>query len=196
VKRLVERPFGEVLFASAIVIGDGGTERAFLPPLFRHALGALGHGIVVVDPDSMSKAQPLVKLADAIDLPWYLFVDRDGPGVSDASKICEQFDDQDSHGAERRVFVMDTRGATEAMLRQHDPEMCRRAVVQVRPDLADSTDDLPSLMGQVKGVAGGAYASELITAYVDPADWPDGLRTLIRTLEIALRPAAGGTDEA
>ena len=32
-RRLVERPFGELLFASAVVIGDGATERALLPPL-------------------------------------------------------------------------------------------------------------------------------------------------------------------
>ena len=49
-KRLAERPFGEILFASAIVVGDGATERGFLPPVLRHALGAKAHGVCVIDP--------------------------------------------------------------------------------------------------------------------------------------------------
>ena len=34
-KRMVERPFGELLFASIVVVGDGATERALLPVLIR-----------------------------------------------------------------------------------------------------------------------------------------------------------------
>ena len=46
-KRLAERPFGDLLFASAIVVGDGATERAFLPVVLHEALGPLAHGISV-----------------------------------------------------------------------------------------------------------------------------------------------------
>jgi predicted ATP-dependent endonuclease of OLD family len=190
VKRLVERPFGEVLFASAIVIGDGATERAFLPPLLRHALGALGHGVVVIDPESMAKADPLVKLAHAIDLPWYLFVDRDGEGTRAAASICSRFGSIDARGSQRQVFVHDSAGATEAMLLTHDETMCRRALTTLRPDLADSPESTMSLMTRVKGSAGNAYARQLIAAYGSWEHWPDGLRTLVQTLQTALEPEA------
>lgn len=187
VKRTVERPFGEVLFASAIVVGDGALERAFLPPVLRHALGPLGHGIVVVDPESMAKAVPIVKLANAIGVPWYLFVDRDGPGEKDAAGICQQFGVLDGRGSDRRVYVADQGGATEMMLCTSYEEMCRRVVVGLRPDLADSGYETLTLMTHVKGHAGGHYARELIEKYPDPTTWPTGLRTLIDVLRAALQ---------
>ena len=84
-KRGVERPFGEVLFAHAIVVGDGASERAFLPPLLRHALGEAAAGICVVDPSSMSQATPVVKYAEAAGIPCVLFSDCDRAGRDAAS---------------------------------------------------------------------------------------------------------------
>ena len=81
-KRQVERPFGELLFTNAIVIGDGATERAFLPVMLRHALGPKADGITVVDPGSMGHplAAAVVKFACLVEIPWFLFADSDDDG--------------------------------------------------------------------------------------------------------------------
>jgi hypothetical protein len=134
---------------------------------------------------------PLAKLADAIDLPWYLFVDRDGEGTADAARICGQFGSTDPAGKDRCVFVLDSKGATETMLLAHDRDMCLRAVATVRPDLVEDPAnlDLARLMHNQKGFVGRAYAHELIEAYDDWTLWPESLRTLVETLNVALQPA-------
>ncbi|MEK8228708.1 TOPRIM nucleotidyl transferase/hydrolase domain-containing protein [Oerskovia sp. M15] len=83
-KRLAERPFGEILFASAIVVGDGATERGFLPPVLRQALGAKAHGVCVIDPESMSTptALAVAKFANTVGTPWFIFADSDPAGVA------------------------------------------------------------------------------------------------------------------
>ena len=91
-KRSVERPFGEVLFAHAIVVGDGASERGFLPHLLRHALGHSAAGVCVVNPEGMSQALPFVKYAEAAGIPCVLFCDCDDAGRKDAQKLPSYFD--------------------------------------------------------------------------------------------------------
>ena len=81
-KRLVERPFGELLFASAVVVGDGATERAFLPPVLRHALGVRAHGVCVIDPGSLNAptTKAVAKCADLVNIPCFLYADSDKSG--------------------------------------------------------------------------------------------------------------------
>jgi putative ATP-dependent endonuclease of OLD family len=88
-RRLVERPFGELLFSSCIVIGDGATERAFLPAALRHALGAKAHGVTVVDPGSLSNdlAAAAVKYAAMTKTPCFIFADSDDDGLDAVSKL-------------------------------------------------------------------------------------------------------------
>ena len=90
-KRLVERPFGDLLFARAIVVGDGATERAFLPTVLREALGPLAHGISVVDSAGMNPelVRAVIKFARHIDVPLIVFADNDPAGRQTIQKLRE-----------------------------------------------------------------------------------------------------------
>lgn len=190
-KRLVERPFGELLFASAIVIGDGATERAFLPIVIRHTLGARAHGVCVIDPESMKSdlARASVKFAKLVGIPWVLFSDNDGPGKADAQSL---LDDHSSKGSEQVVWVISDKAgetaegsAIERMLTDFDEQLCRDACLEVRPDL-DETAPTMEILGRVKGSIGSALARKLIEKHPDGTKWPTSLRKLIEHLEGAL----------
>lgn len=187
VKRLVERPFGELLFASAIVLGDGATERALLPPLLRHALGARAHGVCVVDTGSMESelATAVVKFARLAELPVVVFADSDLPGQRGVARL--------NLDPSEVVWVSDTAaggGATEQMLLDHDPDLCERACAGVvrRPD-----ESTLNCMKRHKGVMGRFLAQELVAlgtwdgAHEDGTPlWPDAVRQLVTTLAAVL----------
>lgn len=83
-RRYVERPFGEILFAKAIVLCDGSTERCVLPILLDRYLNRhpAGLGISFIDCESMNREQSrfIVQAAHNLELPWVLFTDRDDAG--------------------------------------------------------------------------------------------------------------------
>lgn len=190
-KRLVERPFGELLFATAIVIGDGATERAFLPAVIRHALGAKAHGVCVIDPESMGSAvaHAAVKFANLVEVPWLLFSDSDGPGKADAQGLVDQHGEGDDA---KVVWVVSDDpggptegGAIERMLLAHDEPLCREACLEIRPDLDTSQSTLDLLL-QVKGSVGTVLARLLIERHGDHAEWPTSLCGLIDGIDAAL----------
>lgn len=190
-KRLVERPFGELLFASAIVLGDGATERALIPPLLRHALGGKAHGVCVVDTGSLeSEAAPAaVKFARLAELPVVVFADSDESGQRGVARL--------GLDASEVVWVSDPTaggGATEQMLLDHDAALCDRACTAV----VRKPDELTlNCMKRHKGVMGRFLAQELIAlgawngAYDDGSPlWPAPLRQLITALSAVL-PVSG-----
>jgi putative ATP-dependent endonuclease of OLD family len=190
-KRLVERPFGELLFASAIVVGDGATERAFLPIAIRHALAGRAHGVCVIDPESMNSdlAGAAIKFAKLIDVPWLLFADSDGPGTAAANSLIAEYGEGDSSNV---VWVtsagqrsLGTGGAIEAMLVEFDAELCRTACLAVRPDLP-ATDSALQLLTKMKGSVGPTLARRLIDEYPDVETWPEPLRVLVDKLNSRL----------
>ena len=198
-KRLVERPFGELLFASAIVIGDGATERAFLPLAIRHALRSKGHGVCVIDPGSMKSdlARAAIKFARLVDIPWLLFSDSDGPGRADANALITDLAGGDEthlvwivgdSGGEANV-----RGAIERMLASFDDELCRDACLELRPDL-DPTSTTLQMLSKLKGSIGSILGRKLIERYDDYNSWPRSLRSLIERLDLMLS-AEGGRPE-
>lgn len=90
VRRLVERPYGEVLFARLVIIGDGATERAGLPVFARahwDGIECEGKGVSIVDPGSLGSAGPLVKVLEDLAIPWLLFVDGDPAGATALTTI-------------------------------------------------------------------------------------------------------------
>ena len=188
-KRLVERPFGELIFATAMVLGDGATERAFLPAVIRHALGGKAHGICVVDPGSLNNelATAAVKFAQMTSTPWVLFADSDVDGQMAVAKLLSL-----GHSDSTRVIWINgvdsdgnpVDGAIESLLLQFDEGMCRRACLEVRPDLA-SQATLP-LMKKLKGSSGASLAQHLISEYPDASVWPLPLKTLLERLESEL----------
>jgi putative ATP-dependent endonuclease of OLD family len=185
-KRLVERPFGELLFSGAVVIGDGATERAFLPPVLRHALGVRGHAVCVIDPGSMGSelAIAAVKFAKLVGIPWILFSDADEQGKEQVERLIGSHGDGDASlavfgGASRDGMQ---RGATEAMLVQFDEDLCRSACRAVNPELPEASAAL-DLLRATKGSAGSSLAQMLLERYPDVEAWPEPLRELVRRLE-------------
>lgn len=194
-KRTVERPFGELLFASAVVIGDGATERALLPPLIRHALGTLGDGVVVIDPLSMANESAIaaVKFAELVEIPWFLFADGDEEGRKAVEELTKHRSPQNPDGGERITFAHQSE-ATEAMLVEHDEALCRTALGAVSAVPDDSADLVVALRAQ-KGTVGRFLASALIDSSPEVADWPEPIVTLVSALRQALTvPDQGDAD--
>lgn len=83
-RRFVERPFGEIIFARAIVLCDGSTERYVLPVLLsRHFdCNPAGLGVSFVDCESMNKphTQMIIGAAHDLELPWLAYTDNDAAG--------------------------------------------------------------------------------------------------------------------
>jgi putative ATP-dependent endonuclease of OLD family len=165
-RRLVERPFGELLFATVVVLGDGATERALIPPLARHRFGVRAHGLCVVDPGSMASehAVAVVKFANLVGLPWVLFADSDEQGRLAAQRLVDEHGDGDTSHI---VWVSgDGRdGATEQMFIDHDRDVCEAACRML--GFEDGTDLLDFMKGK-KGALGRLLAAELITS----CPWP------------------------
>ena len=196
-RRLVERPFGELLFASAVVIGDGATERALLPPLVRNALGNRAHGICIVDPGSMNSdhAVAVVKFANLIGIPWVVFCDSDASGVTAARRLVK---DHGSGDDSRVIWVPSepvdggkSGSATERMFFDFDPELCAAACATIGFEPREF--DLLAFMVANKGVIGRLLAVELLARFPWPSDpqkteaqWPLPLCKLIAKLDEVL----------
>ena len=189
-KRLAERPFGEILFASAIVVGDGATERGFLPPMLRHALSARAHGVCVVDPESLSSqtAFAVVKFADLIGVPCFIFADSDPAGLAAVNNL------KATGGTSLSVVWVGkpdgsadegVSGAIEAMIVDFDEDLGRAACERVRPDLAP-VEDVLRTMKKLKGSIGQTLAEVLLETYDDCTLWPAPLRQLISDIDGAL----------
>lgn len=84
-RRLVERPFGEIIFARALVLCDGSTDRYVLPTLLSgyFKCNPSGLGISFVDCGSMNQphALSIIRAAHDLELPWLAFTDRDPAGI-------------------------------------------------------------------------------------------------------------------
>ena len=193
-KRQVERPFGELLFANAIVIGDGATERAFLPVMLRHALGPKADGVTVVDPGSMRHplAAAVVKFACLVEIPWFLFADSDDDGSAAATELVGRYaNGKLDHivwigGAPTSQNGQKGRGAKaiEEMVEDWDESLCRDVCLGIRPDLANP--DTGRMLRKLKGSIGSHLAYAFAERYHDHATWPEPLRDLIQRLERAL----------
>lgn len=90
-RRYVERPFGEILFAKAIVFGDGSTERCVLPVLLSGYFGChpASLGVSFFDCESMDRQQTgiIIQAAHDLGIRWFLFVDNDESGRKALDKI-------------------------------------------------------------------------------------------------------------
>ena len=192
--RMVERPFGELVFASAVVLGDGATERALIPPLARHCFRSRAQGLCVVDPGSMATglAVAVVKFSNLVGLPWLLFADCDQSGRLAAESLIR---DHGRGRTDRVIWVGDAndgdRGeATENMMVNSHPDLCLSACQQLG---YGGSGDIPSLlkfMKDHKGVIGSLLATELIKRHpwqTDSGQWPKPLRELIDRLDTILK---------
>jgi putative ATP-dependent endonuclease of OLD family len=177
IKKYVERPFGELLFANAIVVGDGATERAFLPYLLKHALGGEAAGVCVVDPGGMSKAGTIVKYAEAVGVPCFLFVDCDEQGREDQASL---------RAYATRVWATgdeDQDGTIDEVLADYDAEWvverCEELLTTVQGAALDR-------LKQLKGTYGGPLGRAFVEQFVDHTLWPEGFKNLVAAVGAAL----------
>ena len=209
-RRMVERPFGELLFASAVVVGDGACERALLPPLLRESLGERGSGLCVVDPQSLSNPSvaAIVKFCRIAEVEWFVFADADKAGRKAISTLKRTFG---SELESRTVWVhknedgRDDNGkvgevATEKLLLEFDRDLCEAACKEVGYDPSSKTE-LALFMKRKKGILGPLLAKALIQKYpwtgtVEKAwSWPKPIHRLIEKLDSVL-PGKAVEDEA
>lgn len=189
-KRLAERPFGEVLFASAIVVGDGATERGFLPPILRHAFGAKAHGVCVIDPESMSTptALAVAKFANAIGVPWFIFADSDPAGVAAVEALATTGSSLATVvwvGKADSAADKGVSGAIEAMIVDFDEDVGKTTCERVRPDLIPVAN-VQSTMKDLKGSIGQTLADVLLERYDDFTTWPSPVQDLVQAIDGAL----------
>jgi len=193
IRRTVERPFGELVFASAVVLGDGATERALIPPLARHCYGYRAHGLCVVDPGSMGTdlAAAVVKFANLVGLPWLLFADSDGPGRRAAETLVR---DHGQDATDHIVWVSrpgdgGREEATEGMMLDSHPDLCRAACQELGYDGSAGKGSLLKFMKGHKGAIGSILATELISRHpwqTASARWPVPLTELMDRLDSIL----------
>lgn len=182
-KRLAERPFGELLFAQAIVIGDGATERAFLPPVIRYATGS--GGVCVVDPESLGSpiAYAAIKFANLAEIPWLIFSDADGPGKAAANKLISTLG---NNGQSHIVWIDTDAGsgvsAIESLLIAFDGDLCKKACTDLRPDIDQNLSAL-DVMTSMKGAAGAVLGRGFVRKHPELSTWPQPLQTLVARLE-------------
>ncbi len=189
-KRMVERPFGDLLFARAIVIGDGATERAFLPPVLRDALGHMAHGISVVDSTGMNPnlVEAVIKFSRHVEVPLLVLADNDSAGRKHVNRLlqnnkldCNQviWIQGDQNNGNDGVSL-----AIEQMMIDFDLELCQRAC-QTNNLPFDTKDIAFKSMKSNKGSMGVAIAEAFVKAYPytdHRPQWPKSLRELIEWL--------------
>ena len=200
IRRTVERPFGELVFAAAVVLGDGATERALIPPLARHCHRSRAHGLCVVDPGSMGTdlASAVVKFANLVGLSWLLFADSDEQGRRAAVTLVR---DHGQDGADHIVWVGAPEDggrpkATERMMLDSHPSLCQAACQQLGYDGSSDEGSLLKFMKGHKGAIGSLLATELINRHpweTDSARWPVPLQELMNRLDSIL-PGQAGAD--
>ncbi|WP_412874036.1 ATP-dependent nuclease [Curtobacterium poinsettiae] len=192
-RRQIERPFGELLFASCVVLGDGATERALLPVILRHCLGLQADRVAVIDAGSMNSpmATAVVKFAEATGLPWHLFADDDEAGRRDATRLDATFGSGDQSHITWVFGATEDDGATERMLFDFDSDACMTAATQFGYEGAE--DQLLKYMAKHKGVLGAALGRELTRKYPDQEKirsgtdyWPQPLVELVSAVRTKL----------
>jgi len=195
-KRLVERPFGELLFSRAVVIGDGATERAFFPPILRAALGSRAHGISVIDSGGMNNnlVSAVIKFAHHAEFPIVIFADSDTAGAERVRQLVGQ-----SKLDESTEVVWASESSTHADSSQQDRSVAiERMMIDASSEackamgnsVADETDerDLLSALQEHKGAIGTTLAKEFLSThpYTDGSNWPKPLLELTELLRAQL----------
>lgn len=207
--RLVERPFGDLLFARAIVIGDGATERAFLPPVLREALGPRAHGISVVDSAGMNDqvVRAVIKFARHVEVPVVVFADADRAGAARINSLVSDGLLDESRevvwvsgagaGVDRSDRSAEPGAVIEKMMINAAPEVCGAACAALG-EAPGAAADLLEVMKRHKGTIGAVLAREFVAArpFAQASGWPEPLRRLMVVLRERLRPATENGEDA
>lgn len=200
-KRLAERPFGDLLFARSIVVGDGATEREFLPPVLREALGPLAHGVSVIDSNGMNAdiVGAVIKFARHVDLPLQVLADGDSAGHDSVNRLVGDGrldNDREVIWLSRSTDGRVRKGRSTALERVmigFDLGVCERACNSIGLDASLDEEVVFELLKDNKGSLGGFLADEFVAAYPfgNGEQWPRPLQELVRRLQRSLGADGG-----
>lgn len=110
---------GELLFAKAIVLGEGETEVQALPIFCQQHLGLtpVESGLSFVDAKGCGNYYPFVALADAFQIPWYIFSDGEKETQKGLKNLLKKTYDEDRDLTEQKnIFIIPDEKDFEGML--------------------------------------------------------------------------------
>lgn len=110
---------GELLFAKAIVLGEGETEVQALPIFCQQHLGLtpVESGLSFVDAKGCGNYYPFVALAEAFQIPWYIFSDGENETQEGLKKLLKKTYGEDRALTEQKnIFIIPDEKDFEGML--------------------------------------------------------------------------------
>lgn len=110
---------GELLFAKAIVLGEGETEVQALPIFCQQHWGftPVESGLSFVDAKGCGNYYPFVVLAEAFQIPWYIFSDGEKDTQNRLKKLLEKTYHENKELAEQKnLFIIPNEKDFEGML--------------------------------------------------------------------------------
>lgn len=110
---------GELLFAKAIVLGEGETEVQALPIFCQQhlELTPVESGLSFVDAKGCGNYYPFVALADAFQIPWYIFSDGEKETQKGLKKLLKKTYGEDRDLTEQKnIFIIPDEKDFEGML--------------------------------------------------------------------------------
>ena len=119
IKQAVLMSNGELLFAKAIVLGEGETEVQALPIFSQQHLGLtpVESGLSFVDAKGCGNYYPFVALANAFQIPWYIFSDGEKDTQKSLKKLLKKTYDEDRDLTEQKnIFIIPDEKDFEGML--------------------------------------------------------------------------------
>ena len=144
IKQAVLNSNGELLFAKAIVLGEGETEVQALPIFCKEHFKTtpVELGLSFVDVKGCGNYFPFVALADAFNIPWYIFSDGEGKTIKDLKKILRKVFGEDVELEDQKnVFVIPDERDFEGMILDNGyKEEVEKAIVQLN-ERGDAVDE-------------------------------------------------------
>lgn len=110
---------GELLFAKAIVLAEGETEVQALPIFSQQHLGLtpVESGLSFVDAKGCGNYYPFVALADAFQIPWYIFSDGEKDTQKKLKNLLKRTYGKDKDLTEQKnIFIIPNEKDFEGML--------------------------------------------------------------------------------
>ena len=119
IKQAVLMSNGELLFAKAIVLGEGETEVQALPIFCqqRWGLTPVESGLSFIDAKGCGNYYPFVALANAFQIPWYIFSDGEKRTQKSLKTLLKKTYNEDREVTEQKnIFVIPDENDFEGML--------------------------------------------------------------------------------
>lgn len=118
IKQAVLMSNGELLFAKAIVLAEGETEVQALPIFCQQYWGftSVETGLSFVDAKGCGNYYPFVVLANAFQIPWYIFSDGETETQDKLKKLLQKCEMESDLTKQPNIFIIPNEVDFEAML--------------------------------------------------------------------------------